>query len=405
MFAPLAGTKVIDLTQVLAGPYCSYQLALLGADVIKVEPLDGGDWARQGGADAELAAAGMATGFLTHNAGKRSLAIDLKSEEGLGVVRDLAAGADVFLENFRPGTAARLGLGYDDIRALNPNIVYASLSAYGQTGPMGPRPAYDHVIQAVSGIMYLTGTPETTPNKVGAPYVDYATGLNGAFAVLAALMERARTGEGQRVDVSMLDSAMLLMASHLTNAKTTGAVPQAAGNNAFSGSASSGVFETQEGLLALAANNERQFPRLAGAIGAPELLEDTRFKDPAIRKQNAGALRDALAAAFLRDTADNWEARLAAADVPAARVRDLGEALALDQVAVRELTSRYVLPGLGREIHAPTLGFAANGERRRADAAPPQLGADSDGVLKDLGLSEDRIEKLRAKGVIPPPQT
>ena len=151
MFAPLAGTKVIDLTQVLAGPYCSYQLALLGADVIKVEPLDGGDWARQGGADAELAAAGMATGFLTQNAGKRSLAIDLKSEEGLGVVRDLAAGADVFLENFRPGTAARLGLGHDDIRALNPNIVYASLSAYGQTGPMGPRPAYDHVIQAVLG--------------------------------------------------------------------------------------------------------------------------------------------------------------------------------------------------------------------------------------------------------------
>lgn len=396
MFRPLAGRRVVDLTQVLAGPYCAYQLALLGAEIVKIEPIDGGDWTRAGGGDADLAAAGLGLGFLTQNAGKRSIALDLKSEDGRRLALELAAGADVFLENFRPGTAARLGLGEADVRAVNSTVVYASLSAYGQDGPLGPRPAYDHVVQAMSGIMNLTGEPETLPNKVGAPYVDYATGLNGAFAVVTALMERDRTGKGQRVDVAMLDTALLLMASHLTQTATTGAAPKAAGNAAFSGAVASGVFETRAGLLALAANNERQYRRLAGALDRPDFLEDARFAAPAARRENGQAFRAALAEAFLADTADGWERRLAEADVPAARVRDLDETMALDQVAARGLMAEYVLPGLDRRMSAPTLGFKANGDAVAAETPPPRLGQDTDAVLAGLGKSPAEIARLRA---------
>lgn len=395
MFQPLRGRRVVDLTQVLAGPYCAYQLALLGAEVIKIEPPETGDWARIGGADAELEAAGMAMGFLAQNAGKRSVAIDLKTEQGHALALELAAGADIFLENFRPGTAARLGLGEDAVRAVNPNVIYASLSAYGQDGPLGARPAYDHVIQAMSGIMQLTGAPETLPNKVGAPYVDYATGQNAALAVLAALLERERTGEGQRIDVAMLDSALVLMASHLTQTAMTGKPPAAAGNNAFSGAPASGVFETGDGLLALAANNERQFHRLVDALERPDLADDPRFATRTERRKNTDAFRAEIQATLLGATADDWEVRFAAADVPAARIRDLGETLAMPQTAARGLMTSYELPGLDRTMAAPTAGFKANGDVLKADTPPPRLGQDSDSVLRDLGKSETEIAALR----------
>jgi formyl-CoA transferase len=400
MFAPLKGRKVIDLTQVLAGPYCSYQLGLLGADVIKIEPQDGGDWARIGGRDAALSDAGLAAGFLTQNAGKRSIAIDLKQPKGVALVLDMVGQADVFLENFRPGTAARLGLDVATVQGRNPSIVYASLSAYGQDGPMGGRPAYDHVIQAVSGIMQLTGDPETLPNKVGAPYVDYATGMNGAFAVLSALMEKDRTGKGQRVDVAMLDSALLLMASHMTGAATSGTIPQASGNEAFSGSPTSGVFKTKHGDLALAANNERQYPRLLQAIGREDLATDPRFADRDAKKANAPALRQVLAETFLTDTADAWEEKLSAADVPAGRVRDIGDAMNSPQVQQRGLMQEYEISGTDRKTQAPTLGFKANGSMPAAKSPAPRLGADADSVLKDFGMRDAAIAALRTSGVV-----
>lgn len=400
MFQPLKGRKVIDLTQVLAGPFCAYQLALLGAEVIKIEPPDGGDWARSGGSDRALSDAGMALGFMTQNAGKQSIAIDLKTAAGHALALELAADADVFLENFRPGTAVRLGLGEADLRKVNPTVVYASLSAYGQDGPMGGRPAYDHVIQAMSGIMQLTGDPETLPNKVGAPYVDYATGLNGAYAVLAALMERERTGEGQRIDVAMLDSALMLMASHLTQTATTGKAPKAQGNQAFSGAPASGVFATQDGLLALAANNERQFPRLLQTLGREDLGRDPRFADRKARDAHTDAFRAAVAETLMSDTAANWEARMAAADVPAARVRDLGETMASDQVAARGLMATHDVAAISRSVTAPTAGFKANGGAIPPDTPPPTLGQDTDVVLAGLGKSADEIAALRAKGVV-----
>ncbi len=397
MFQPLLGKRVIDVTQVLAGPYCTYQLALMGAEVIKVEMPGQGDWTRAGGNDEELKEAGFALSFLTQNSNKKSVTLNLKKPGGVAVLKQLIEGADVFVENFKPGTAAGLGIGYEDVKGLNPRLVYASLSAYGQDGPIGHRPAYDHIIQGMVGIMHTTGTPESVPNKVGSPYIDYATGLMGAFAVVSALLERERTGTGQRVDVAMLDSAMLLMASLAVSTMETGNSPPPTGNEAFSGSPSSGTYETQDGLIMLAANNERQFHTLCKAVGRSDLAEDTRFATPAARKNNIPALRAEFAALFRTKTAAEWEAVLDEARVPGVRVRKMHETLAEPQLAARGLMQKVALEGMSREVALPSLGFKANGEVTAPRTSPPRLGQHTDEVLGALGLD---VAKLRTDGVI-----
>ena len=219
--SPLEDIRIIDLTQVFAGPYCTYQLALLGAKVIKIEP-PGGEQTRTSGAVKDLNDEYLGLAFCTQNAEKDCLEIDLKSQEGLDSLLALVHDADVFVQNFRPGVANRLGLGEDEIRKINNSIIYCSISAYGNDGPIGGRAAYDHVVQAMSGIMSTTGTDDIGPLKVGAPYIDYGTGLNAAFGILAALRERDRTGEGQTLDVTMLDTALNLMANNLVTTATTG---------------------------------------------------------------------------------------------------------------------------------------------------------------------------------------
>jgi crotonobetainyl-CoA:carnitine CoA-transferase CaiB-like acyl-CoA transferase len=397
MFQPLLGKRVIDVTQVLAGPYCTYQLALMGAEVIKVELPEQGDWTRAGGQDEALKEAGYSLGFLTQNSNKKSVTLNLKKPEGVAVLKQLIESADVFVENFKPGTAAGLGIGYEDVKGLNPRLVYASLSAYGQDGPIGHRPAYDHIIQGMVGIMHTTGTPETVPNKVGSPYIDYATGLMGAFAVVSALLERERTGEGQRVDVAMLDTAMLLMASLAVSTCATGVSPPPTGNEAFSGSPSSGTYETQDGLIMLAANNERQFQTLCQAIGRTELTEDPRFAAPPARKQNAAALRAEFAAIFQTKTAAEWEAFLDQSRVPGVRVRRMHETLAEPQLAARGLMQPIRLDGLDRQVALPSLGFKANGAAVPPTESPPRLGQHTEEVLGALGLN---VAKLRADGVV-----
>lgn len=405
MFAPLTGTRVIDVTQVLAGPYCTYQLGLLGAEVIKVELPGIGDWTRAGGGDAELAQAQMGTSFLTQNANKKSVTLNLKTPRGAEILKRLIAGADVFVENFKPGTAASLGIGYEDVRDLNPRLVYGSISAYGQDGPIGHRPAYDHIIQGMSGIMYQTGTPETVPNKVGSPYIDYVTGLNAAFAVMAAVHEVHRTGRGQRVDVAMLDSSMLLMASLLTNHLISGAVPKPAGNEAFSGSPSSGTYETTDGLIMLAANNERQYAKLCQAIGRPELATDPRWAEPAARKQHIPELRAEMAKTFAAKSAAEWERILDAASVPGVRIRRLAEVLTEGQLAARGLMAPIALPTQNREVPVPTIGFKVNGEAAGPVSPPPELGEHTEAVLTELGMTVDEIHALRNAGVIAPAST
>lgn len=395
MFQPLAGKRVVETTQVLAGPYCTYQLALMGAEVIKIEKPGQGDWTRADGQDAELAAAGLPLAFITQNAGKKSVTLDLKTTKGLSILKRLVAVADIFVENFRPGTAADLGIAYTDLKPLNDGLIYASLSAYGQDGPIGHRPAYDHIIQGMVGIMHTTGTPETVPLKVGSPYVDYATGLMGAFAITAALLEKERTGKGQWVDVAMLDTAMLLMASLAVSTTATGESPPPTGAEAFSRSPSSGTYDTTDGHLGLAANNEEQFTRLCLALDLGHVLDDSRFA-PVNRKANQDALRAEFSARFATKSAAEWEDILDKARVPAVRVRKMHEVLSEDQVAARGLMQPVRLPGLNREVAIPTLGFKANGGVTAAQSAPPALGQHTDEVLSDMGLD---VAALRADGV------
>ncbi len=400
MFQPLKGVRVIDLSQVLAGPYATYQLALMGAEVVKIEKPGEGDWTRTGGPAAGLSEQRMGLGYLAHNAAKKSVTIDLKSPDGLDLVRTLVAGADVFVENFKPGVAGRLGLGFDAVREINPRIVYCSISGYGQDGPLSGRPAYDHVIQGMCGIMLTTGRPGAGPTKVGSPYVDYATGMNAAMAMMAGLREVERTGEAVHIDVAMLDTALMLMASLMSQQLTTGWKPEQNGNAAWSASPSSGAFETADGMLMLAANNESQFRSLCAAIGRGDILADARWRSASGRRDDADGLRATLEDTFRTRPADHWEAVLAKAEVPAARVRRLDEVLAEPQVRARGLTSEIRLEGHDGPVHLPTMSFKANGENVPPRTPPAMLGGDTEEVLAAAGIAADRIAALRAAGVI-----
>ena len=375
--APLDGVRVVDLTQVLAGPYCSYQLALLGAEVLKIEP-PGGEWTRVGGALAELNEQRLGLSFCTQNSGEHCLEIDLKTPAGIAHVLRLVEDADIFIQNYRPGVATRLRLGEDAIRAHKPNIIYCSISAYGGTGPIGHRPAYDHVVQAMSGIMRTTGTEATGPTKVGAPYVDYATGLNAAFAVMAALRERDRTGEGQSVDVAMLDTTLNLMASNLVTTATTGQNMPPLGNEAASRAPSSGCFTCADGeMLMLAANNERQFKDLCKVLGHGEWADDPRWSEPAVRRENQEALREVVTAAFATADAATWEARLDAAGVPASKVRAMRELIEEGQPEARGLLHEVQVGNAATPVKLPGIGFQLNGHSLGPTEPPRSVGADN----------------------------
>ncbi len=400
MFQPLAGIRVIDVTQVLAGPYAAYQLGLMGAEVLKIEAPGIGDWSREKGELPDLNAEGMGLTYLTQNANKKSVTLNLKTPEGLAIMKRLIEGADVFIENFRPGTIARLGLPFEVVRAINPRIVYCSISAFGQDGELSHRPAYDHVIQGMCGIMKTTGTVDTGPQKVGAPYVDYATGLNAAFAIVSALHETKRTGEAVHLDVAMLDTSMLLMASLVTSHLTAGWMPRPSGNEAWSQSPSSGAFETEDGLLMVAANNDRQFRALCAGLGRPDILKDERWRDPQARRRNAAALRAELVRIFRSGSALKWEKALDAVGVPAAKVRSLDEVLAEDHARSRAFARPVQWGRAPHEIHLPTLGFKVNSDVVAPDRPPPELGADTRDVLRDLGYSEAEICRLAKEAVI-----
>jgi crotonobetainyl-CoA:carnitine CoA-transferase CaiB-like acyl-CoA transferase len=398
---PYEGIRIVDLTQILAGPYCTYQLGLLGAEIIKIEMPGQGDWVRVTGVDPALAKAGMGTHFLAQNAGKKSVTVNMKDERGLGIIKKLIATADVFVENFRPGAAKRLGLAYEDVKAIKPDIVYCSLSAYGQDGPISHRKGYDHVLQGTTGVMSLTGTPETGPTKAGLPFIDYATGLNGAFAVSAALFERQKTGKSQRVDIAMLDSTLLMMSNIITDYMITGFVPELFGNEAQSRSPTAGLFDAKDRPILIAANAQVQFRALMKALGQEEVPDDPRFSTHHARIENKAALREIVNDALKARTGEEWEALLESVDVPAGLIRNIAEVMAEDgQAVARGISQRMTLPGHDREIGVPTVGFKANGEVVAADTPPPELGADTDGVLAEIGYSEGDIAELRGAGVI-----
>ena len=375
---PLAGVRVIDFTHVLAGPACAYQLGLMGAEVIKVERPGRGDAMRhRGGTDRTRAAAGMSSAYLTQAAGKRSVALDLESADGRDAMERLLAGADVLVENHRPSTLARLGLDWEGLHERHPRLVHCAMTGYGRGGTLEDAPAYDVNVQAASGLMALTGTPATGPMRVGAPVVDYATALAGAFGTCAALFERERTGLGRLVDVSMIDTAFALMASTAVDFALTGRAPGPRGNAANSRSPSAGTFACREGLLSLGVNEEAQFRALARALDRGRWLDDARFAGAEARDAHAAALSAELEAALGAATAAEWEARLLAAGVPAARVRTLPEALER-----AEATGRPFLDGRSGSP-APRAPFRLRDVVMPSDP-PETLGASTREVLDGL---------------------
>jgi crotonobetainyl-CoA:carnitine CoA-transferase CaiB-like acyl-CoA transferase len=380
---PFEGIRVIDVTHVLAGPFATYQLAVLGADVIKVEHPDDPDQSRGVGGDKELNRRKMGTSFLTQASNKRSITLDLKLEKDRDVLKKLVATADIFVENYRPGAFDALGLGYDALAAINPRLIYASFSAFGQNGPRGTQTAYDHVIQATSGIMAMTGTPEVHPIKFGTPAVDYATGTTGAFALAAALFQRERTGKGQRIDMAMLDVAMILMSSHLTGYLRTGVHPKPQGNS--HPHATNSAYMTQSGMVMLGASNLRQQRRLWTVLGRPDMVKRSNEERDADHAREVAVLTEILRTR----SADEWEDFFQARHVPAARVRTMGEALADPQLATRGIIHRHAgAAGIQDGFAVPVAAFSFAHDGPRVDTPPPALGEHNEEIFAELGVSE-----------------
>ncbi|WP_095084690.1 CaiB/BaiF CoA transferase family protein [Mesorhizobium sophorae] len=380
----LSGIRVLDLTNVLAGPYCAYQLALLGADVIKVEVPQGGDLARQLGGSPTLNSAGMGASFLAQNAGKRSVVLDLKKPADRERFLDLVASADALVENFRPGVMDRLGLGYEALKAVRPGLVYCAISGFGQTGPMRDNPAYDQIIQGLSGIMSITGTPETAPLRVGYPVADTLGGLVGAFAIASALVRQKTNGEGAFLDVSMLECTLSALGWQVSNYLTAAVDPQPMGNENMT-AAPSGAFRTGDGLLNIAANKQEQFVALCRLIGRPELAVDPRFAERETRKRNRAALKVEIEDALAGAAAAVWEETLNRAGVPAGRVLTIPQVLAEPQVLERQVTANFEgVPGMDRPLTVLRGGFMVDGAAPLPTKPPPALGEHMDEVFADL---------------------
>lgn len=383
----LEGIRVLDLTNVLAGPYCCYQLALLGADVVKIESPDGGDLARQLGASAELNAAGMGASFLAQNAGKRSIVLDLKDPSERERFLDLVATADVVVENFRPGVMDRLGLGWESLRVVRSSLIYCAISGFGQTGPMKNNPAYDQIVQGLSGIMSITGTPETSPLRVGYPVADTLGGLVGAFAIASALVRQKSTGQGAFLDVSMLESVLSALGWPVSNHLTASVEPRAMGNENMT-AAPSGTFRTGDGPINIAANKQEQFVTLCDLLGRPELVTDARFAERETRKANRALLTPLIEEGLTTASATEWEARLNRAGVPAGRVLTIPEVLREPQIVERGMTVSF------DDVATPTGtltvvrgGFTVDGRAPVPNCPPPRLDQHRAEILADLAAA------------------
>jgi len=383
---------------VIAGPFCTAQLALLGAEVIKVEQPGIGDYMRGRGGDDALRRQGMGDHFAIQNANKRSVAIDLERPEGRDLARRLAGGVDAVVENFRPGVMARLGLDHATLSADNPKLVTLSLSGYGQTGPLAQRGTYDNVVQAFSGLMAMTGTADSGALKAGAPIIDYASGTMAAFALTAALLRRERTGQGQHLDVSMLDTTFLLMSPVISSLLNGGRAPKPHANEHALAAAS--CYEAADGArIMLGACTQRQFETLCRLIGRADLLDDPRFADVRSQDPHRAALAAILAAEMRRRSAAAWEALLAD-HIPAARVRPLAEALGDGDAAGRGVLARTPWPSASGEITIPLAAWRAEVDGPALDRPAPRLGADTDAVLHEAGLTAAEIATLRASGAV-----
>ena len=394
----MQGVRVLDLTNVLAGPFATLHLALLGAEVIKVERPGSGDLARRRGIIPGLNEQLMGVSFLAQNANKKSITLNIKSPEGNEIFKELVKGADVLVENFRPGVMDRLGLSYDVLRGINPRLVYCAISGFGQTGSDAEKPAYDQIIQGLSGEMSVNGDDRLNPLRTGVPVCDTVGGLNAAFAVMSALFHRERSGEGQFIDIAMLDSIMPMMGWVAANLLIAKQQPVPMGNDNFT-SAPSGVFRTGDGHINIAANEQGQWESVCDVLGLEELKTDERFQERDIRRQNRKALTPLLEVKLAERGTMEWVELLNSNGVPSGAILSLEEALNQPQVKHRETLKDVEVDGVGT---IPLFNLTAKFGQTPGyvSSPPPRLSEHTGEVLADIGINEEALSELKAKNVI-----
>ena len=396
MSRPFAGIRILDFTRYLAGPYGTYQLALLGADVVKIESHEG-DETRHLLISREWAERKMASSFLAVNANKRSITLDLRKPEAVEVVKRLVASTDVVWENFRPGVMDRLGLGYGALSAINPRLIYCAVSGFGHTGPEKTTAAFDGKLQAMSGIMSITGNPADGPMRAGFAICDTIGGMTAALAVSSALYQRTHTGRGQFVDVAMLDAALAFLPGPVSEYTVAGIEQKQIGNGSVSRKPTAGRFRARHGYIVLSVLTEAQFVRLMRTLGRADALDDPRFKDWRARTDNEPALREVIESAMASGDPKTWEARLTAADVPCACIWKIDEIVEHPQLEHRDvlqtIDTRY---GPMRLVGA---GFRLAHGSPAIDREPPTLGEHTDEILAEAGYEPEEIERLRRDAV------
>ena len=397
------GIKVLAVARVVAAPFAAYQLAMHGADVVTIENPDDGDSARYtGDFGTDFLRLGMARTFLSYNANKRSMTLRINTPVGQEVFRKLAMSADIVIENLRGGTMARYGIGYEDLRKINPRIIFASVTGYGQNGPKRNDPAIDGAIQAASGMMSITGTPESGPLKTGSTIVDYATGYATAFAIATALFQRSTTGVGQAIDVAMLDTAMTMMSGEVVRAITGGGTPPLVGNGSGKGGYVSNTYPCKQGLIAIAAAAPPRRAKFWTAINRPDIPQDPRFATTDAARANMKDMDAEITRTLSAKTAAEWEIILNKGGVPAMAVRELADAVHQEQLQHRKFFHQFDGdPETGLPPFAvPTAPYRMSGNPMKIKSLPPKLGEHTDEVLSDYGYSKEDIARLRGNGAV-----